>query len=102
MTDPNTATPMPAPLPAALSEMDKLKLQLAKERQSRLQAEMVNLQMAQRSVEAQMSTVEEANKVLFDRLKSEYQLAPADQIGEDGTIKRSSVRSLPAAPPSEG
>lgn len=102
MTDPNTATPSPAPLPTALSEMDKLKLQLAKEKQSRLQAEAINLQMAQGSVKAQMNAVEAENKVLFDRLKAEYQLAPADEIGEDGVIKRSPVRSLPAAPPKEG
>lgn len=102
MTDPNTATPMPAPLLTALSEMDKLKLQLAKEKASRLQSEMMNLQMVQRQVQGQLQAQEAENKVLFDRLKAEYQLAPADEIGEDGVIKRSPVRSLPAAPPKEG
>jgi hypothetical protein len=93
---------MPAPLLTALSEMDKLKLQLAKEKASRLQSEMMNLQMVQRQVQGQLQAQEAENKVLFDRLKAEYQLAPADEIGEDGVIKRSPVRSLPAAPPKEG
>lgn len=102
MTDPNTATPIATPLPAALSEMDRLKLTLAKEKQGRLNAEMTNLQMAQRAIQAQFATVDAENKALFDRLKVEYQLAPADEIGEDGTIKRSPVRSLPAAPSPQG
>jgi len=94
MTDPNTATPMPAPLASTLSEMDRLKLLLAKEKASRVQAESVNLQMAQRQIQAQFAVVEAENKALFERLKVDYALAPADEIGEDGVIKRSPVRSL--------
>jgi hypothetical protein len=94
MTDPNTATPMAAQLPTHLGEMDKLKLQLAKERAGRITSDLTMLQTAMRAAQSASATIEAENKVLFERLKQEYQLAPADEIGEDGSIKRSPVRAI--------
>ena len=79
-------------LPTALSEMDRLKLALAKEKQSRLQAEAANLGMAQRAVNGAIATLEKENAVLFERLKVDYQLAPNDEVSEDGAITRAPVR----------
>lgn len=84
-----------AALPAQLSELDRLKLQLSKEKQMRLQTEAMNVQMMMRSVEAQMKALDAEQKPFFDYLKSAYQLAPADQIAEDGTITRAPVRAVP-------
>jgi hypothetical protein len=75
-------------LPTKLSELDRLKMVLAKERQGRLQAEAAHLQMLQRQLQAQHSALEGENKTLFEELKTTYNLNPGDEIAEDGTIKR--------------
>lgn len=75
-------------VPSQITEMDRLKLSLAKEKQARLQAEAVNLQMAQRALQAQHEALEKENASLFDGLKEKYNLAPSDQILESGRIVR--------------
>lgn len=81
-------------LPVSLSEMDLLKLQLLKEKQARFQAEAANLQMAQRSLQAQQQQLVSESAILSVHLRATYDLAPADEIGEDGAIKRSPVRAI--------
>jgi len=93
MTD--TTTPAPdAPLLTALSEMDKLKLTLQKEKQARFQAEGMNLQMAMRQHQAQQGPLQAEAMAFAKELQATYSLAPSDEINEDGTIKRSPVRAL--------
>jgi hypothetical protein len=87
MTD--TTTPPPAaPLPTALSEMDRLKLTLQKEKAARFQAEGMNLQLAMRQHQAQQGTLQKESMEFAKELQATYSLAPADEINEDGTIKR--------------
>lgn len=81
-------------LPTTLSEMDRLKLALAKERAGRLQADAINLQNAQRQLEAAVAKGQVELKALSDELKERYSLAPGDEVAEDGTIKRAPVRAL--------
>ena len=84
-------------LPAKLTEMDRLRLQLAKERQGRLQAEAANLSMAVGRNEAEVRAAQAEDKALFDGLKVSYQLEDQDEVKLDGTIKRSAVRALKEA-----
>ena len=87
MTD--TTTPAPdAPLPTTLSEMDRLKLTLQKEKAARFQAEGLNLQMAMRQHQAQQGAIQKESMEFAQHLQATYSLAPADEINEDGTIKR--------------
>lgn len=79
---------MTTELPTKLSELDRLKMTLAKEKQQRLQAEAANLQMLQRQLQAQHAGLEAENKSLFEELKATYKLNPGDEVAEDGTIKR--------------
>ena len=95
-------SPTEAQIPSQLSETDRLRLLLAREKSARLQAEMSNVQMVQRSVQTQLAQIEAENKAFRERLKVEYRLAPADEIGEDGSIKRSQVRSVSAPFKEEG
>lgn len=78
----------------ALSEIDRLRLHLSREKASRLSAEMVNLQMAMEQTKARFAGVQAENIAFFDKLKADYALAPADEISEDGAIKRSPVRAI--------
>ena len=79
---------MTTDLPMKLSELDRLRMVLAKERQQRLQAEAANVQMLQRQLQAQHAALEAENKALFEELKLTYTLNQGDEIAEDGTIKR--------------
>jgi len=81
-----------ASAPTVISEIDRLKLDLAKEKRSRLQAEALNLQMMQRNVMAQQISMEAEQKALFEHLRDAYGLSSGDEIGENGTIKRAPVR----------
>ena len=72
----------------AISEIDRLKIQLAKERQLRLKSEAAGLQMMQRQLVAAQQSVEAEATALFGALKATYALEPGDEIGEDGAIKR--------------
>jgi hypothetical protein len=87
-------------VPASLSEMDRLKLTLAKEREARLRAEAANLQMAQRALDAAMARASQEAAALSAELRQRYALAPGDEIAEDGGIRRSPVRALET--PKEG
>lgn len=80
--------------PSQLSEMDRLRLQLSKERQARLQAEAQNLRLAQARHEAEVRQVTAEDKAVFDALKATYALEPNDEILGDGTIKRAPVRAI--------
>ena len=80
--------------PSCLTEMDRLKLSLMKEKGQRLQAETLNLQMMQRALQAQHAAFEEESKAFSATLKATYALEPGDEIGEDGAIKRTPVRSI--------
>ncbi len=75
-------------LPTTLSEMDRLKLALAKEKESRVRAELINAQMVLRSAQAAHMALEAETRVLFEALKQTYSLSPGDEVGEDGSIKR--------------
>jgi len=81
-------------LPTALSEMDRLKLTLAKEREARLRAEAANIQMAQQQVNAARAQMEIEHRALMEQLKQTYSLTPGDEVGEDGSIKRAPVRAI--------
>jgi multidrug efflux pump subunit AcrA (membrane-fusion protein) len=85
---------MTSALPAALSELDHLKLQLLTAKQARFQAETMNLQMAQRSLQALQQQLVQESAALSEHLRVTYALAPADEIGEDGVIARSPVRAI--------
>ncbi len=83
--------------PAKLSEMDRLRLQLSKERQARLRAEAQNLQLSMARHEAEVRAATAEDKASFDTLKATYQLETNDEILGDGTIKRAPVRALKEA-----
>lgn len=104
MSDQAAAANPEAPLPVMLSEVDRLKMQLAKEKQARLQADAINLQMAQRQMQATMQASQAEAQVLFAALKDTYKLAPGDEVGEDGAIKRAPkppAQLKPVPPPPE-
>jgi len=83
-----------APLATCLSEVDCLKLRLLSERVARIKAEASNLSMLQKQLNAQHEVLAADQKVLFAALSSTYALAEGDELGEDGTIKRSPVRAI--------
>jgi hypothetical protein len=84
-------------IPAKLIEMDRLRLQLSKERQARLRAEAQNLQMSLARHEAEVRQAAAEDKASFDTMKALYQLEANDEILGDGTIKRAPVRALKEA-----
>lgn len=82
-------------LPTTLTEMDRLKLSLARERDGRLKAEAANLQMAMRAVEGALAKATQETSALSAELRERYMLEQGDEISEDGNIKRAPVRALP-------
>lgn len=77
-----------------LSEVDRLRLTLSREKAARLRAESINLQMAQRALEANHTKAAEEMAALQEHLRVTYDLKPGDELLEDGTIKRAPVREL--------
>jgi hypothetical protein len=71
-----------------LSEMDRLRMQLSKERQLRMRADAHNLNTAMRVLDAEMSAAKREDDALFANMKDAYQLEPSDEVAADGTIKR--------------
>lgn len=72
----------------ALTEMDRLRLTLAKERDARLRAEAANVQMMQRQLEMAHAKAQAEFSALHAELRERYTLVPGDEIAEDGTIRR--------------
>jgi len=98
--DAAATTPQPGPdLPTKLSEVDKLKLQLAREKQQRLQAEYTNVQMLLRTAQAAISQSQVEHKALGTELRTRYSLAETDVLDEDGTIHRNAVGGQTAPAP---
>lgn len=79
-------------LPTALSEMDRLKLALAKEKEGRVRVELINAQMVLRSAQAAHMALEAETRALFDSLKQTYSLESGDEVSEDGSIKRAAKK----------
>ena len=80
--------------PTNLSEIERLKFLLIREKKARLQTEAINLQMLQRQMAAQLNSVDAEAQTFFDALKTSYELEPGDEVGEDGSIKRAPRPSL--------
>lgn len=88
-----------APPPTQISEIHRLKLQLSKEFLGRLQAEAINLQMAQKQVSVSMQKGHGEQAALMEEIRAAYQLAEGDNITAAGNIERAPKKAPPAEQP---
>lgn len=76
------------PPPSTLSELHRLKLQLQAEKEQRLKAQLIALNMQLRNAEAEQTALVREKAALSAELKATYDLKGDDEILTDGRIVR--------------
>ena len=77
-----------APLPTRIDELDLVRLQLQRERNSRISAEMMAAQLTQQRLNGEMQQAERDNAAMESALKIKYRLVGNDEIYANGSIVR--------------
>lgn len=76
------------PLPTQVEELDLARLNLQRERNARIQAEMVAAQLTQQRLNGEMQQAQRETAAMEVSLKTKYRLEGRDEIYSNGSIFR--------------